>query len=106
MNHQDWNNITLSNKQPTKLTNNIQTNIPKYESKLVAPSNLGQLIAQARTTVNKNRKTLASEIGISEQVLSKWETNKITPNNQDIAKIEKILHIKLPRCQKVKIEKD
>ncbi len=46
------------------------------------------------------------QLGISEQVLGRWETNKDIPNNSDIAKIEKVLKIKLPRCQKIKIDEN
>ena len=49
---------------------------------------------------------MANELGISEQVLGRWETNKETPENKDIAKIEKLLRIKLPRAQKVKIDEE
>ena len=45
---------------------------------------------------------LANELKISEQLLSRWETNKEIPTNKDIANIEKILKIKLPRTKKIK----
>lgn len=105
MQHQDWNKIVFSNKKPekTEVKNKVKKD-PNVVEKLVAPQNLGGLISQARTTTKKTRKNMANELGISEQVLSRWETNKETPENKDIAKIEKLLRIKLPRVQKVKVE--
>ena len=67
-----------------------------------APSKLGQLICQMRTIKNKTQKVFAGELGISPQVLSRWETNKEIPTNTDLAKIERLLGIKLPRNKKVK----
>jgi transcriptional regulator with XRE-family HTH domain len=106
MEHQDWNKVVFSNKKPEKpQVKNVVKKDPNVVEKLVAPSNLGVLISQARTTTKKTRKQLANELGISEQVLSRWETNKETPENKDIAKVEKLLRIKLPRVQKVKVFK-
>ncbi len=105
MEHQDWNKVVFSNKKPEKpQVKNVVKKDPNVVEKLVAPSNLGVLISQARTTTKKTRKQLSNELGISEQVLSRWETNKETPENKDIAKVEKLLRIKLPRVQKVKVE--
>ena len=54
-----------------------------------------------------NYDTLSDEDkSIMIDVINKWETNKETPNNSEIAKIEKILGVKLPRCKKVKVNKD
>ena len=107
MEHQDWNQITIYNvaqnkqrEEAKKQHSNKVTN--PEEVKMEPPKQLGQQIAQARTTVGKNQKMLATEIGISAQILSRWETNKEIPSNADIAKIEKILKIKLPRCKKIK----
>jgi ribosome-binding protein aMBF1 (putative translation factor) len=105
MEHQDWNKVVFSNKKPEKpQVKNVVKKDPNVVEKLVAPSNLGVRISQARTTNKKTRKQLANELGISEQVLSRWETNKETPENKDIAKVEKLLRIKLPRVKKVKVE--
>ena len=105
MEHQDWNKVVFSNKKPEKpQVKNVVKKDPNVVEKLVAPSNLGVLISQARTTTKKTRKQLSNELGIAEQVLGRWETNKETPENKDIAKVEKLLRIKLPRVQKVKVE--
>jgi len=112
MEHQDWNNIIIHTKQkvknkPTKSKSSenkgtIKSDINQGETKIVAPLNLCTLISQARTIQNKTRKILANELKISEQLLSRWETNKEIPTNKDIANIEKILKIKLPRTKKIK----
>tara|TARA_Y100000389_G_scaffold201031_1_gene242782 strand:- start:3475 stop:3819 length:345 start_codon:yes stop_codon:yes gene_type:complete len=109
MQHQDWNNIVLNtnsqkikaqeNKEALKSISQKQNNVEN--SRLEAPKQLGQLISQARTTKGKTQKQLANELKISQQVYSRWESNKEIPTNAQIANIEKNLAIKLPRCKKV-----
>jgi ribosome-binding protein aMBF1 (putative translation factor) len=67
---------------------------------------LGKIIAQARVINGKNQKELASMIGISQQILSRWEANKDLPTNSQIALLEKTLKVKLPRCQKVYVDEN
>jgi ribosome-binding protein aMBF1 (putative translation factor) len=109
MSHQDWNTITFNNisnqikKENSKKTNSNKTSNPE-KTHLEAPKDLGKLISQARTANNKNQKQLSSEIGISQQILARWESNREFPNNAEIAKLEKILKTKLPRCKRVNNE--
>ena len=106
MEHQDWNNITFNTsshnkrEEAKKIHSNKVNNDPE-QVRLEAPKQLGQSISQARTTKGKTQKILATELGISQQIISRWESNKEIPNNQQIAAIEKNLGIKLPRCKKV-----
>ena len=106
MEHQDWNNIVFKAKTTSHNNNNAlsknSTNKEKY--RLEAPKQLGQIIAQARTQKSKTQKILASELGISPQILNRWEVNKEIPSNAQIASIEKNLQIKLPRCKKIAIK--
>ena len=114
MEHQDWNAVTFNNSEYKQklLANKERSNSVSRKqfnsetTKLEAPKNLGQLIAQARTAKGVNQENLAKQSGIAKQVLNKWETNKETPNNSEIAKLEKILGVKLPRCKKTKISED
>ena len=99
--HQDWNNIVF------KSNNNTQPKITKpkilssdQEVKMEVPKQLGQLILQARNANNKNQKQLAQDIGVAVQIISRWESNKEFPNNKQIADIERVLRIKLPRIKK------
>ena len=109
MEHQDWNNITLNNsntKQKTEQSKEVQKAISNRQfnpetTKLEAPKNLGLLIAQSRTSKKLTQDALAKSVGFSKQVLNRWESNKETPTNAEIAKLEKFLGIKLPRCKKV-----
>jgi hypothetical protein len=39
-------------------------------------------------------------------MLSRWECNKELPNNAQIALIEKITKVKLPRCKKVVVSEE
>lgn len=112
MEHQDWNNITFNtkterekinkSKEQSKQVSNKQFN--PETTKLEAPLNLGQTISQARLAKGLNQDTLAKQSGISKQIISKWESNKETPDNNQIAKLEKLLGVKLPRCKKIKID--
>jgi ribosome-binding protein aMBF1 (putative translation factor) len=111
MEHQDWNNITLHNKSNTikheeakKINSNKVLN--PEEVKIEAPKDLGKLISQARTIKGKNQKELASLIGVNQLIIGRWESNKEAPTNLQIANIEKILGVKLPRIKKIKIAKD
>lgn len=78
--------------------------------KVQADKKLGQLLSQSRLT--KGFKTQGdfvkelnqrSNLNISAQIYSKWESNKEVPTNEQIAKMEKILQIKLPRNKKVRV---
>tara|TARA_R110002072_G_scaffold8051_4_gene42502 strand:+ start:10093 stop:10437 length:345 start_codon:yes stop_codon:yes gene_type:complete len=111
MQHQDWNSVTLNRKDDKQkvidkkeVTKSISSRQFNHETtKLEAPKNLGQLIAQARTSKGLNQDSLSKQLCISKIIINKWETNKETPNNADIAKLEKFLGVKLPRCKKIKI---
>ena len=94
MEHQDWNLIsfnTPSQNAKKELAKKVNSNKSPSNEDIVmeAPKQLGQLIAQARTALGKNQKELASSIGISSQILGRWESNKELPNNGQIALIEK-----------------
>ena len=108
MEHQDWNNITFTNKKQEKQERKEKQNsnyVPPPETiKMEAPKLLGQLICQGRNTKKITQKALASELQISVSILSRWESNKEFPNNKQIADIEKKLGIKLPRMKKTKVD--
>ena len=114
MSHQDWNVVTFNSETVKKkeiIKNEKQKQLSNYIAekgtiKLEAPKNLGTIISQARTTKNKTQKQLSAELGISAIILSRWESNKDNPDNAQIAKMEKILGIKIPRCKKVKLDED
>jgi len=110
MEHQDWNSIKL-NTQAVKNNDTIRkphisTNKVAKVEKMIMKEPLGKIIAQARVINGKNQKELASMIGISQQILSRWEANKDLPNNSQIALLEKTLKVKLPRCQKVYVDEN
>jgi ribosome-binding protein aMBF1 (putative translation factor) len=109
MEHQDWNpikiNTTMGNKNPIKKTHANTLKVDKVE-KLIMNEPLGKIIAQSRVINGKNQKELASMIGISQQILSRWEANKELPTNSQIALLEKTLKVKLPRCQKVYVDEN
>lgn len=107
MEYQDWNNVTFNNKTNTKkneeakkIHNNKVLN--PEEVKIEAPKDLGKLISQARTSKGKNQKELATLLCVNQQILGRWENNKEIPTNLQIANIEKLLGVKLPRVKKTK----
>lgn len=111
MEHQDWNTVVLNtetNKNKKEINKEQQKNVSNKQfnpetTKLEAPKNLGLVISQARLSKKINQEQLSKQLGISKLTINKWEANKETPTNAEIAKLEKLLGIKLPRCKKVKI---
>lgn len=106
MQHQDWKSITFNTvsdnkkREEAKKIHSNKTSNPE-EVKLEQQKNLGQLIAQARNTKNLNQKQLAAQLGVSSKILGRWESNKEVLTNTQIASIEKITGVKLPRNKKV-----
>jgi ribosome-binding protein aMBF1 (putative translation factor) len=75
-------------------------------TKIEAPPMLRTMILNARTASGKTQKVLAGELGIAVTMLSRWETGKDVPSNTEIAKIERVLRVKMPRSKKVRNDKD
>lgn len=107
MDCQDWNNITFNTpSQKKKVEESKKVNSNKVYNdpdkvRMEAPKQLGQTISQARNTKGKTQKILAYELGVSQQLLARWESNKEIPTNMQISQIERNLAIKLPRVKKV-----
>ena len=109
MKHQNWEPIIFSRTNTQKQSENekpISQQPYTEDVKVEAPKSLGQLICVARTTKSKTQKQLATELGISHTIISRWEIGKEIPSNAQIAAIEKKLGIKLPRCKKVKVHSE
>jgi len=106
--HQDWKPVTFNTistnakKEAFKQKNSTKTSNPE-DFKLEQCNNLGKLIAATRVSKNIKQKELANKIGVSEQILNRWESNKEILTNANIATIEKILGVKLPRNKKIKV---
>jgi len=105
MEHQDWKAVTLTVKKNVKFENSVIPRSAKPKQ-LVMHEPLGKLIAQSRLTLNSDQKQFAALLGVSTQMLSRWECNKELPNNAQIALIEKITKVKLPRCKKVVVSEE
>ena len=125
MEHQDFKTITFNSKEKKAVDQNkkelekkisqkqvTQTTLGDNEViKVQADKKLGQLLSQARLAKGfktqgdfikeLNQKT---NLNISLQIYSKWESNKEVPTNEQIAKMEKVLSAKLPRNKKTKKE--
>ena len=94
----------IKSKEAKKINSNKVLNPEKV--KLEAPKDLGKLIAKSRTIKRITQKELASLIGVNQLIIGRWENNKEIPNNLQIANIEKILGVKLPRIKKIKFAGD
>ena len=122
MEHQDFKTITFNTKEKKAVDQNkkeVQKRISQKQVssndnevvKVQADKKLGQLLSQARLAKGfktqgdfikeLNQKT---NLNISVQIYGKWESNKEIPTNEQIAKMEKLLGVKLPRNKKVKID--
>jgi len=109
MEHQDWNAVALNAKKGVKVDNTSNPNSkpkPIIVKQLVSSEPIGKLIAQSRLTLNKDQKQFAVLLGVSQQMLSRWECNKELPTNAQIALIEKITKVKLPRCKKMVVSEE
>lgn len=106
MEHQDWNAVALNTKKSVKFENSIKPKLTITTKQLVSNEPLGKLIAQSRLTLNKDQKQFATLLGVSQQMLSRWECNKELPTNAQIALIEKTTKVKLPRCKKVQVSEE
>ena len=119
MEHQDFKTVTFNSKsekekiQKTKEQNKVNsqrvTNLE--EVKIESDKKLGQILAQSRLAKGFNTQTDfvkelngKTNLNISSQMYNRWESNKEAPTNEQIAKMEKLLGVKLPRNKKVKID--
>jgi ribosome-binding protein aMBF1 (putative translation factor) len=122
MEHQDFKTVVFNQKEKKAVDQNkkeVQKRISQKQVssndnevvKVQADKKLGQILSQARLTKGfktqgdfikeLNQKT---NLNISAQIYGKWESNKEIPTNEQIAKMEKVLTVKLPRNKKIKIE--
>ena len=105
-NNKNSNEISKKNSQKRVETNENETVKIEIDKKM--GKSLGSLLSQGRLAKGfKTQGDFVKEINqktnlnISVQVYSKWESNKEIPNNEQIAKMEKVLCIKLPRTKKI-----
>lgn len=106
--HQDWNPVKFTSAMQSNNSKKVNFKKPHIPEIILmeAPKPLGQLIAQARLTQLKNQKQFAALIGVSPQMLARWEANKEAPTNAQIANIEKHTKVKLPRCKNVIVSEE
>lgn len=122
MEHQDFKTVVFNQKEKKAVEQNkkeVQKRISQKQVssndneivKVQADKKLGQILSQARLAKGfktqgdfikeLNQKT---NLNISAQIYGKWESNKEVPTNEQIAKMEKVLTVKLPRNKKIKTE--
>lgn len=73
------------------------------ETKIEVPFHLGKAIEKARTAKKMTQQDLARVLVVQAPVIKQYENGSAIPNNAFIAKIEKILGVKLPRVKKIKV---
>lgn len=120
MDHQDFKPVILNSKQrkdseviaketQKRISQKVKDLADTLETvKIEADKKLGQQLSQARIAKGFNKQSdfvneinSKSNLKISLQIYTKWESNKEIPTNEQIAKMEKILGVKLPRNKKV-----
>lgn len=120
MDHQDFKPVILNSKQRKDseviaketqkcISQKVKDLADTLETVKIEPDKkLGQQLSQARIAKGFNKQSdfvneinNKSNLKISLQIYTKWESNKEIPTNEQIAKMEKILGVKLPRNKKV-----
>ena len=104
--HQDWNPVILKKtSKPTKTSSTLGKKPPQEgdEFKLAkVGKDLKIAIMQARLLKKMSQKDLANRCGVGIDIIQKYESGKIIPNNKFVVKLEKILGTSLPRITKPK----
>tara|TARA_Y100000389_G_C17468694_1_gene528175 strand:+ start:4147 stop:4482 length:336 start_codon:yes stop_codon:yes gene_type:complete len=111
MSHQDWTPFVMqkrttqkkeqktSQKKVSQLAENIET-------KFIPASDFKVKMMQARVAKKMTQKDLAAKMNVPITQIQKWESGKIVPTNQQIAKVSRAIGVELPRCKKIKQQKD
>jgi putative transcription factor len=108
-NHQDWEQVVL--KKPAHLVPGAKKGgcggpkPPQEGDEFKLPkigNNLKVAMMQARVAKKMSQKDFAQKLGVPTDIVNKYETGKIVPNNNFIAKMERVLGAKLPRAIKPK----
>jgi putative transcription factor len=63
-------------------------------------------IMQARMAKKMSQEDLAKQVCVTADVIQKYENGKAAPNNAFIAKLERILGVKLPRAKKKPVDSE
>lgn len=66
------------------------------------PQDLRLAIAQSRNQKGWNQEQFAKELQIPKSDVNSWEAGKSVPSGQMIARMDKVLGVKLPRPPKKK----
>jgi len=106
MEHQDWKTVVLRKpKTPPKNSGGGGPKPPVEGDEFKIPKvghSLKIAIMQARTARKMSQKDLAQALKVPVDLVNKYESGKVVPNNAFIVKIEKVLGTKLPRITKKK----
>ena len=109
-NHQDWEPVVL--KKPAYLLPDAKKGgggggpkPPQEGDEFKLPkigNNLKVAIMQARVAKKMSQKDFAQKLGVPVDIVNKYESGKIVPDNKFISKMERTLGTKLPRAIKPK----
>ena len=115
MSGQDWNPVNIGNKTNPKSNNktNNTTNNNKDPKKILEEKceegifnkpqvdlNLKIMIQQARMVKKMTQKDLSTILKIKHEIIRNIENGKLIPDNMTIAKLSRVLGVKLPRNKK------
>merc|ERR1719400_2563878 len=121
MSHQDWSDVVLTKSTPYKGNNNNSNNNNKKKKKKkksnqslraeeeqedFRTAKIGKkfsvALQQARLKKGWKQHQLAQQLNVRQTVINQYESGKIVPNPQLIAKMNRILGVKLPSVIKPK----
>lgn len=102
--HQDWNEVVL--KKPISIHQSKTIHKRKDFEDIQAPPKASQdfkvALQKARIAKKWNQKEMANQMKCMVQQIANYETGKEVPSNIIIAKMEKVLGVRLPRIKKSK----
>ena len=107
MDHQDWNPIIFhkrvdkgasSSTREGNLQNKIEKSTGAEEDTVKLPSvslNVRQKLSAARCAKNLSQQQLAEKMNVPKSVINDYESGKVVPNNNFLARVGTFLGVKL-----------
>lgn len=105
--HQDWNEVVLQKPIPFQQSKSNHKKKEDFENIQAPPKASQELkvaLQQARITKKWNQKEMANQLKCTTQQIAKYENGKEVPSNAMIAKMEKVLGVRLPRNKNKKLK--
>ena len=106
MSNQDWETVfmTKNKDKPEQKQTGPKPEVDTHQAEPLPKVSveLKTAIQQGRLIKKLSQKDLAQKLNLPVSIIIDYEKGTAIPNNSFIAKLEKILEVKLPRIKKVK----